>query len=98
MKDLVKVQKTLINVFNYLKYKTDIEVSERLLSEVCDAHRIVENLAIHDVVGSYEGKTYVDLCKLRKQKIEDVKLLDKVIKDLYAGVGRYTGSTEKYKP
>ena len=97
MKDLVKVQKTLINVFNYLKYKTDTEVSKRLLTEVGDAHRVVENLAVHDVVGSYESKTYADLCKLRKQEIEDVKLLDKVIKDLCAGVGRYTGTTEKYK-
>ena len=50
MKDLTKVQKTLSEVFDYLNNKNDNEVSKRLLTEVGDAHRIVENLVITDVV------------------------------------------------
>lgn len=49
MKDLEKVQKTLSDVFDYLNRNDDKEVSKRLITEVGDAHRIVENLAIHGV-------------------------------------------------
>jgi len=52
MKDLTKVQKTLSEVFDYLNNKNDNEVSKRLLTEVGDAHRIVENLVITDVSNS----------------------------------------------
>lgn len=52
MTDLEKVQKTLSDVFDYLNNKNDNEVSKRLMTEVGDAHRIVENLAIHGVTYS----------------------------------------------
>ena len=54
MTDLEKVQKTLSDVFDYLNRNDDKEVGKRLLTEVGDAHRIVENLAIHSVVGQSE--------------------------------------------
>jgi replicative superfamily II helicase len=49
MTDLEKVQKTLSDVFDYLNRNDDKEICKRLLAEVGDAHRIVENLAIHGV-------------------------------------------------
>lgn len=57
-----------------------------------------ESLFINGVVGSYKSKTYADLCKLRKQKIEDLKTLEKVMKDVCAGVGKYTDTGVNYKP
>lgn len=50
MKDLEKVQKTLSDVFDYLNGNNLQLVGKELLTDVGDAHRIVENLAIHDVV------------------------------------------------
>lgn len=57
-----------------------------------------EALFINGVVGSYESKPYADLCKLRKEKIEDLKRLEKVMKDVCAGVGKYTDTGGNYKP
>lgn len=54
MTDLEKVQKTLSDVFDYLNGNNLQLVGKELLTEVGDAHRIVENLAIHDVVGRSE--------------------------------------------
>jgi hypothetical protein len=49
MKDLEKVQKTLSDVFDYLNGNNLQLVGKELLTDIGDAHRIVENLAIHGV-------------------------------------------------
>ena len=64
MKDLAKVQKTLSDVFDYLNNKNDNEVSKRLLTEVGDAHRIVENLVITVVVHTLKD------CLIAKHPVE----------------------------
>ena len=57
-----------------------------------------KQLTLTDVVGSYKNKPYAELCELRKEKIEDLKILSQVMKDVCAGVGRYTGAGGSYKP
>ena len=59
---------------------------------------LVKKLTIPVVVGGYENKPYDKLCKLRKEKIKDLKILDQVMKYACAGVDRYTGTDDNYKP
>lgn len=59
MKDLEKVQKTLSDVFDYLNGNNLQLVGKQLLTEVGDAHRIVENLAIHDVSKSLNSELQI---------------------------------------
>lgn len=67
MKDLEKVQKTLSDVFDYLKGNNLQLVGKELLTDVGDAHRIVENLAIHGVSTRY---SYSEIEERLKSQID----------------------------
>ena len=60
MKDLEKVQKTLSDVCDYLNGNNLQLVGKELLTDVCDAHRIVENLAINGVSNNEADEVDLD--------------------------------------
>lgn len=91
--ELIKYLKD--NGYAHLKINPDLLVG---IIEYFASKQEPKQCTITDVVGSYESNTYTDLCKLRKQKIWDLKMLEKVMKDVCAGVGRYTGIDGNYKP
>lgn len=74
MKDLEKVQKTLSDVFDYLNGNNLQLVGKELLTDVGDAHRIVENLAIHDVVFN-EAEDCRKCLKPKRMKPNTIQML-----------------------
>lgn len=82
MKDLEKVQKTLSDVFDYLNGNNLQLVGKELLTEVGDAHRIVENLAIHDVVQAKPEKANLEVLAIMGTLVRTLSRIDNLNPEL----------------
>ena len=58
----------------------------------------IEQLTIPVVVNSYDDMTFAELSKIRKERISELKKVDKKLKKMAITIGRNTAGGGNYKP
>ena len=58
----------------------------------------IEQLTIPVVVNSYDDMTFAELSKIRKERISELKKVDKKLKEMAITIGRNTAGGGNYKP
>jgi len=92
-----KIQ-ALLNVPNVDADTETAITNMKILNLLVDLRAEAEQLILSGLVGSYDDMTFAELSKIRKERISELKQVDKKMKEMAITIGRNTAGGGNYKP
>ena len=89
-----KIQ-ALLNVPNVDADTETAITNMKILNLLVDLRAEAEQLILSGLVGSYDDMTFAELSKIRKERISELKQVDKKMKELEIAIGRSNDMEDK---